>query len=114
MRVPVNERRISNRVPIDQPAVVQVRDRDGAKETHTIQTVDMSSKGLLFECEHEFPIGKRLEVSVLWPVKLDNGCDLKLWAVGRVVRRDGKRTAVAIEKQELRTAGRTFAAQTAA
>ena len=94
--------------PSAQPAVVEVRRRNGPTEAHPAQAIDMSSNGLLFECEHELIVGRRIEVSVLWPVKLDDRCDLKLYVAGRVVRRDGRHTAMTVEKKEFRTAGRMF------
>ena len=108
MKPSIPERRSSRRSPLGQPAVVKIRDRDGTTEVYPALAVDMSSNGLLFECDHEFRVGQRLEVSVLWPVKLDDRCDLKLFAAGRVVRRDRNKTAMTLERKEFRTAGRTF------
>jgi len=49
--------------------------------------------------------GKRLEVAVNWPARLDGTCRLKLVAMGRVVRTEQDRAAIAIEHYEFRTQG---------
>ena len=51
-----------------------------------------------------FP-GKRLELSISWPAQLDNKCNLKLVARGRVTRLEQGRAAVEIQQYEFRTAG---------
>ena len=109
-----DERRTSNRVPMGQPAVVRVRERQGDSSTYSGQIVNMSSSGILFESEKNFPVGKYIEVSLLWPVKLENDCQLKLVVSGRVVRSEESETAMTVDKREFRTAGRTFAESPAA
>jgi len=44
-----------------------------------------------------------VEVSVNWPARLDGICALQFVAMGRVVRADGDRAAVRIERYEFRT-----------
>jgi len=65
----------------------------------------MSSGGVLFETEVPLIPGKRLEMAISWPAQLDNRCALKLVAQGRVVRCEGGRAAVEIQKYEFRTVG---------
>ena len=48
--------------------------------------------------------GRRLEVSISWPVQLNNKCALKLVARGRVVRFEQGRAAIEIQQYEFRTA----------
>jgi hypothetical protein len=104
--VPVVERRSSPRFPLEQPVSYKVLDaNDRARTSSTGMTVDMSSAGVLFETQAPPEQGKRLELCVFWPVSLEGGCPLKLVAVGRVVRADGGRVAMRIEKYEFRTRG---------
>jgi hypothetical protein len=63
----------------------------------------MSSSGILFTAEHDLQQGKRLEMSVSWPARLDDKCNLKLVVKGRVIRSEEGRTAMTIEKYEFRT-----------
>jgi hypothetical protein len=71
----------------------------------------MSSGGILFTTTAVLDPGKRLEIAVNWPARLDGTCRLKLVAMGRVVRIDADRAAIAIEHYEFRTQGtKTFQA----
>jgi hypothetical protein len=45
-----------------------------------------------------------------WPVLLNDNCPMKLMIYGCVVRSNEKGAAVAIERYEFRTQGRTYAA----
>jgi hypothetical protein len=69
------------------------------------ETINISSSGVLFTSEHELQEGKRLELSVSWPARLDDKCHLKLVAKGRVIRTEAGVTAMSIEKYEFRTRG---------
>jgi len=108
MRKTGSERRGSGRVPMQSEAVLTVKAGRLRTETYTAHVRNMSSSGLLFESDAQVELGKRVELSMLWPVKLDNKCDLKLNVIGRIVRRDGNRTAMTVDKKEFRTAGQSF------
>lgn len=71
------------------------------------QTVNLSRNGLLFTTEHELQLGKKLEVSISWPAKLDGTCPLKLVSTGRVVRVEDSRVAVEVKRFEFRTTSAT-------
>ena len=49
-----------------------------------------------------------IELSMTWPVLLNDSCPMKLMIYGCVVRSNDKGAAVAIERYEFRTQGRTF------
>lgn len=102
---PTLERRASGRFPIERDARYKI------VEGKTVilgagRTVDISSSGIRFTTESPLQAGRRLELSVSWPAQLNNGCPLKLVALGRVVRCDGTTASIAIEKYEFRTQGR--------
>jgi hypothetical protein len=63
----------------------------------------MSSSGILFTAESRLPVGRRVELSVDWPAKLNEQCGLKLVALGKVVRSSDSAAAVRIEKYDFRT-----------
>jgi hypothetical protein len=66
------------------------------------ETVNISGAGVLFTSNHELRFGQPLELSISWPVRLDNKLALKLIARGRVVRMEPGRVAMQIEQYEFR------------
>ncbi len=69
----------------------------------TSETLNISSKGLLFTCNDPLQPGQLVEVSVDWPARLENQVPLKLVAEGRIVRNNDGQTAMRIDKYEFRT-----------
>jgi hypothetical protein len=101
---PAAERRATRRFAIEQELSYKVLDhRAAVPEGGAGKTLDISSKGVLFETAQRLRPGKRVEVSVNWPAQLEGGCPLKFVAVGRVVRADETRAAMHIEQHEFRT-----------
>jgi hypothetical protein len=80
--------------------VIQSR---SVKASGTGATLNMGSGGILFTTEEKLPLGRMVEVSVNWPARLDGNCALQFVATGRVVRTDGHRAAVRIERYEFKT-----------
>ncbi len=98
-----SDRRSSYRFPIEREVRYKVVDGKNVLKTGAGKTVDLSRNGILFTTERPLGGNSRLELSVDWPVKLDNGCPLKLVALGRVVRVEHSQAAMSIEKYEFRT-----------
>ena len=98
-----SDRRGSNRFPLRE----EVRYRTLRAKSRNLQgtgkTIDMSSGGVLFTTERELPPGRLIELSVNWPARLDGVCPLQFVAMGRVVRSDGARAAIRIERYEFKT-----------
>ena len=69
----------------------------------TSETVNISSKGLLFRTDEPLQPGQLLQVSVDWPARLENQIPLKLVAEGRIVRNSKGEAAMKIDKYEFRT-----------
>jgi len=67
------------------------------------ETVNISSKGVLFRADEALEAGQLIQVSVDWPARLENQIPLKLVAEGRIVRNDKGLAAMTIEKYEFRT-----------
>lgn len=67
------------------------------------RTVRISSTCLQMECADSLPEQSKVELSIDWPARLDNGVGLKLWAVGRTVSAPGYTTLVEIQRYEFRT-----------
>jgi hypothetical protein len=51
------------------------------------------------------PCGVDTELAITWPFRLQGVCRLKLVVFGRVVRSDGDRVAIKMQRYEFRTAG---------
>jgi CheY-like chemotaxis protein len=69
----------------------------------TSETVNISSKGVLFKTDEALEPGQLVQVSVDWPARLENQIPLKLVAEGRIVRNIKGVAAMTIEKYEFRT-----------
>ena len=99
------ERRASDRFEINQEVRYKILGSRGHSRTGVGKTLDISSSGILFTTEDCVAAGKRVQVSMDWPAKLNGSCRLKLVALGKVVRSDVGQVAVRIEKYEFRTQG---------
>ena len=100
------ERRGADRFPIEREVRYRVLSKRNTQEEGTGKTVNISSNGVLFTTDKILLPGKRLELSISWPAQLDNKCNLKLVARGRVARLEQGRAAVEIQQYEFRTAGK--------
>ena len=95
-----HERRKLSRFPIQRAVSYRQGERAGAG-----RTIDISSGGVLFAADEPPLLGERIELYVDWPAALDHRVRLKLSVAGRVVRVQGKKAAIAIDRYEFRTAG---------
>jgi hypothetical protein len=71
-------------------------------------TSNMSSGGVAFTSDRPLASGAFIELSISWPVQLDNGCPMRLIVFGKVVRTGLNRSACTVEKYEFRTQARTL------
>ena len=99
------ERRGADRFPIEREVRYRVLSKRSTYEEGTGKTINISSNGVLFTTDQILLPGKRLELSISWPATLDNKCQLKLVARGRVARLEQGRAAVEIQQYEFRTLG---------
>ena len=98
-----NERRQSDRFPIEREIKYRVLNKRSGEETGDGKTVNISSSGILFSAEHMLLPGRRLEVSISWPAQLNNKTSLRLVAKGRIVRFEHGKAALMIQQYEFRT-----------
>ena len=68
------------------------------------RAINLSSKGVLFKATERLAVGKRIQLFIAWPMKLDGNVALTLWATGEVVRNNGQHIAVHLLRHEFRTA----------
>lgn len=100
------DRRIADRFPIEREVRFRLLGKRSGNEEGVGKTVNISSNGVLFTTDTTLVPGRRIEVSISWPAQLDNRCQLKLVAKGRIARQEQGRAAIEIQQYEFRTAGR--------
>jgi DNA-binding NarL/FixJ family response regulator len=97
------ERRNNARFPIPLAVSYQTLEHPILSGQGTSETLNISSKGLLFTSNERFQAGQLVQVSLDWPARLENQVPLKLVAEGRIVRNANGQTAMTIDKYEFRT-----------
>ena len=97
------ERRSSRRYPIRLGLTFKLR-RDGkVVGTGAGQSVDISSRGLLFESSGALLTDCRIEIVIAWPELLNQEIELNLCVSARTVRAWDRFTAVSFERYVFRT-----------
>jgi hypothetical protein len=107
------ERRVKRRFQIEQDVRYKMLYGQRIAETGTGRTVNISSGGVWFTTDSMLATGMPIELSMSWPVLLNDSCAMKLMIYGCVVRSNEKGAAVAIERYEFRTTGRPLQPQVA-
>jgi DNA-binding NarL/FixJ family response regulator len=97
------DRRTNARFPCRLAVSYQALEHPFLSGVATSETLNISSKGLLFATEEPLQAGQLLQVSVDWPARLENQVPLKLVAEGRIVRNANGQAAMHIDKYEFRT-----------
>jgi hypothetical protein len=69
------------------------------------ETVNVSSGGVWISIDQPLAIGAFIEISMSWPVLLNEGCPMRLIVFGKVVRTGINRAACTVERYEFRTQG---------
>jgi hypothetical protein len=99
----VSDRRRRKRFPLSAQVQYKMVGRGKRAETGTGQAKEISSQAIAFASDKPLPVGARLELSVSWPVRLDDRCLLKLVAQSRVIRYQDGVVVAEIERWEFRT-----------
>jgi hypothetical protein len=73
------------------------------------RTLDLSSRGVLFDAGRVLPVGLNIELSIAWPALLHNIAPMQLAVSGRIIRAEGGKAAVRMIQHEFRTAGNSAA-----
>jgi c-di-GMP-binding flagellar brake protein YcgR len=97
------ERRTKRRFQIEQEVRYKLLYGQRIAETGRGTTVNISSGGLWMTTETMLTAGIPVEVSMNWPVLLNDSCPMKLMIYGCVLRSNEHGAAVAIERYEFRT-----------
>ncbi len=99
------EKRLKRRFAIQQEIRYKMLYGQRIAETGTGVTTNMSSSGVWFTTSGMLTAGMPVELSMNWPVLLNDKCPMKLMIYGCVVRSNDRGAAVAIERYEFRTQG---------
>lgn len=99
------ERRVKRRFVIEQEIRYKMLYGQRIAETGKGTTMNISSGGVWFTTESVLATGMPVELSMNWPVLLNDSCPMKLMIYGCVIRSNEKGAAVAIERYEFRTQG---------
>ncbi len=100
-----HERRSKRRFEIAQDVRYKMLYGQRIAETGTGRTHNVSSGGIWFTTESILTPGMPVELSMSWPVLLNDSCPMKLMIYGCIVRSTDRGAAVAIERYEFRTQG---------
>lgn len=100
------ERRKKARFPLHRELRYKVLDGDTIVDAGTGLTLDMGSGGVAFRTDHALTPGGFIELSISWPVLLEDACPMRLIVFGRVVRSGPRKSACTVDKYEFRTQAR--------
>jgi hypothetical protein len=101
-----SDRHGKSRFPIQRDLRYKLVKDTGPSETGAGQTLDIGSGGISFAIGHDLPEGACVELSISWPVLLNENCAVRLVVIGRVVRNEGGRCDASVDKWEFRTQAR--------
>lgn len=101
-RVISMDRRAKTRYPIECDLEYRIFRGRADFRIGTGQTINISSDGLLFYTREELTQGSGIELTLNWPVTLDDRIPLTLRLKGSVVRSEGDRAAAQINSHEFR------------
>jgi hypothetical protein len=94
------DRRDDRRYPIELELQYKILARSRTHLQGGGRTLNMSSGGILFGGDQNLPAGAFVELSIHWPVLLQNTCPLTLLIVGRVVRCEDQTVAIKTSRYE--------------
>jgi hypothetical protein len=103
-----NERRAKFRFDIQREIRYKLAENGVVVAAGTGQTLNICSAGVAFTSEQALTPGGFVELSISWPVLLDDSCPMRLIALGRLLRCNGPTSICTIDKYEFRTQARTF------
>jgi hypothetical protein len=102
-----SNRRRKTRFPIHRELRYKLLQDGRILEAGLGQTLNMGSGGVAFTLDRELPAGTFIELSISWPVQLDNGTPMRLVVFGRILRSGAGISACSVDKYEFRTQSRS-------
>jgi hypothetical protein len=105
-----NDRRTKYRFGIEREIRYKMAEDGVVVAVGSGKTINMCSEGIAFTSEQALTPGGFVELSISWPVLLDETCPMRLIVFGRLLRCSGSTSVCTIDKYEFRTQSRTFQA----
>ena len=103
--VRADERRGSRRYPIMLDLAFKLR--CGRRiERGSGKTRELSSRGVLIKTDAKLPAGAHIELSIAWPIVLNEDAGLNLYVTGQVVRTEDGLSAVRFIRYVFRVCAR--------
>jgi hypothetical protein len=107
-----DNRRQKSRFPIHRELRYKLLQDGRIMEAGLGQTVNLGSGGVAFAPDRELAAGGFVELSISWPVLLENGTPMRLVVFGRVLRSGDGVSACTVDKYEFRTQSRASQSNT--
>jgi hypothetical protein len=104
--VSATDRRTKMRFALHREMRFKLIENDVVIDSGDGVTIDVGSGGVVFLAANPLKADTFIELSISWPVTLDDQCPVRLVTYGRVLRREGQRAVCSIDKYEFRTRGR--------
>ena len=105
-----NDRRSKCRFAMERDVRYKVAEDGVVVAAGSGQTINLCSGGVAFVTEQPLAAGGLVELSISWPVLLDETCPMRFIVFGRILRCNGRKAVCSIDKYEFRTSARTFQA----
>ena len=102
----VSDRRGKSRFKIRRELRYKLLHEGKVIDAGTGFTVDIGSGGVAFRSGRMFSAGECVELSISWPVLLEETCPMQLSVLGTVLRNDGQRSVCSVDRYEFRTQAR--------
>ena len=102
------ERRKKVRFEMERELRFKLLDDSNVVEVGTGQTLNLSSGGVAFTATRPLSTGAYVELSISWPVLLNNTCAIRLIVLGKILRSESAMMACTIERHEFRTQARHY------
>jgi hypothetical protein len=104
------DRRSKFRFAMERDVRYKVAEDEVVAAARSGRTINICSGGVAFVTEQPLTPGGFVELSISWPVLLDETCAMRFIVFGRILRCNGRRAVCSIDKYEFRTSARTFQA----
>src|ERR1035441_1293193 len=103
-----NERRSRFRFAFERDVRYKVAEDGVVVAIGSGKTIDIGSGGVAFATELPLIPGGFVELSISWPVLLEETLPMRFIVFGRLLRCAGRKAVCTIKKYEFRTQARTF------
>jgi hypothetical protein len=103
-----NDRRGKHRFAIERQLRYKLAEDGMVVAAGSGQTLNICSGGVAFTSEQALTPGGFVELSISWPVLLDESLPMRLIIFGRLLRCSGDTSVCTIDKYEFRTQSRSF------